>query len=787
MGDNPLYWKIKKAIWLAQAKLAPKTPWLDMDYGPFISASISIGQPDEPIVDVKPGENIAYKGIAIALTPKKDASILFDTEMVRYAGGWLGDNLVLTDTVYDGAFDTHPYVKGAKVFETNVQPGWAHEGSFKDPRTEEFGHLPDEWAKYRGLYVHGDKTVISYTVNGTGVLDLPALVEAEGINAITRTLEIEPTSKELILDVERVAVATTSTLSLKDLKPMTGSAKDTLVTFGGMEPYVAAVSNAPEGASWDLSDKANVRLRIPASSSVQRFTIYLAQIRMAEMEEFAGLIKKAPAAESLTAYTKGGPARYTQTVETSGTLGPEPGPYAVDELTLPVDNPWRSWMRPGDIAFFSDDRAAMTTWSGDVWIVSGLNDSLSKLTWRRYATGLAQPLGLEIVDNVVYVLGRDQITRLNDLNNDGEADYYENFNNDFLLTHHYHEFTFDLDRDREGNFYFAKGARHGLPANTKHHGTILRLDKNGKNLHIVCTGVRVPNGVALGPNGEITTSDQEGHWMPATRLDMCTEGSFHGNMWGGSIPPGRTTYDKPIVWLPKSFDNSGAGQAYVDNNRWGPFQGMLVHSSFGRSEISLVMMEKVEGQIQAGAVRFPLEFATGLMRPEFRPKDGQLYLCGLFGWGTRQRKMGGFYRVRYTGKPVYMPEEFHATKDGVYIGFTTPLDPSSAENTSNYAVSRWNYEWAAHYGSPEFKKNGQKGHDKLTVKAAKLQDDKRTVFLQIEDMSEVMQMQTKYDIKAADGTRMKSEILHSVNVLSAKKGERVLAQYPAGVPTTSIR
>ncbi len=48
-------------------------------------------------------------------------------------------------------------------------------------------------------------------------------------------------------------------------------------------------------------------------------------------------------------------------------------------------------MRPGDIAFFSDDRAAMTTWSGDVWIVSGVNQSLSKLTWKRYATGFAQP------------------------------------------------------------------------------------------------------------------------------------------------------------------------------------------------------------------------------------------------------------------------------------------------------------------------------------------------------------------------------------------------------------
>ena len=34
----------------------------------------------------------------------------------------------------------------------------------------------------------------------------------------------------------------------------------------------------------------------------------------------------------------------------------------------------------------------------------------------------------------IYVLGRDQITRLHDLNGDGEIDFYENFNNDMEVT-----------------------------------------------------------------------------------------------------------------------------------------------------------------------------------------------------------------------------------------------------------------------------------------------------------------------------------------------------------------
>ena len=94
--------------------------------------------------------------------------------------------------------------------------------------------------------------------------------------------------------------------------------------------------------------------------------------------------------------------------------GVDPGqPFAIDKIEWPAENPWDSWIRFGGFDFFSDsNRAALSTWNGDVWIVSGLNASLEELVWQRIATGLNQPLGLKIVEDDIYVLGRDQITRL---------------------------------------------------------------------------------------------------------------------------------------------------------------------------------------------------------------------------------------------------------------------------------------------------------------------------------------------------------------------------------------
>ena len=79
-----------------------------------------------------------------------------------------------------------------KVFTNSASPGWADpSGTFDDPRKAEdgayppLGTLPKTHAHYEGLYVHGDHTVLKFTIGGDVILEMPALEDG----VITRTIQ----------------------------------------------------------------------------------------------------------------------------------------------------------------------------------------------------------------------------------------------------------------------------------------------------------------------------------------------------------------------------------------------------------------------------------------------------------------------------------------------------------------------------------------------------------------------------------------------------------------------
>jgi hypothetical protein len=529
-------------------------------------------------------------------------------------------------------------------------------------------------------------------------------------------------------------------------------------------------------------DGSRLLLKVPAHAETLR--LQLAQVAGDEKVLAAVLptLQQEVAVAPLPG--KPGKALWGEPIVTKGERGSDDGAFAVDTITIPFENRFGSRMRTGAFDFFKDGRAAVSTWNGDVWIVSGIDDTLANLQWRRFATGLFDPLGLRIVDDVVHVHGRDGLTRLHDENGDGEADFYECFNNQVYITAGFHEFAFDLQTDAEGNFYFSKGAPvnpggRGFMKIVPHHGTILRVSRDGSRIETVATGLRAPNGIGVSPTGIVTSGDNEGTFMPRCRLNWITKpGYYAGVKDTAHRSPVPDQPDLPLCWMPMEVDNSSGGQVWVTGSGWPDLAGRLLHMSYGTCSTYLVLDEQVDGVVQGGVVRLPANFSSSCMRGRFSAKDGQLYVIGLQGWQTSAAKEGGFHRVRRTTAPLGLPIALRTCEQGVYLTFAEPLDPTTASDPESFGVQIWNYLYSPNYGSPELSllhperkvEQGKPNRDALKVTASKLSPDGKTVFLAVEGMRVVHQMKITWDLDTKDGRSLRGELHNSIHALAKDPG-----------------
>jgi hypothetical protein len=759
----------------AKAATPPKSQYDDailqaMDHGPFYSGVFN-------------GRDISLKSIAIKLDGG-NAGVAFDTLTLRYADGWTGGFIQINGERTLGCNST-PI--GQLAFSTSPGPGWAKAGTFDAPRPRyEFkrgtdkkrggiplhsgiadGPLPKDWAKWKGLYRHGQQVILNYSVGAAEVLDLAGLEKHNGLALFTRTIHVGKNPEDAIA------------LIAEDIGGEVKVSKN-IATLTSTNGTVAVAVIGSRSAKLS-GNGGRVLLTLPKSSRSQTVQVVIAKLASADTKEFSTALKKLAKTPDLEKLVKPAAPIWPETIALKGTLGVGLDPYLVDTIPVPerTANPWKSWIRCSGFDWFADGRVAVCSLSGDVWLVTGVDAKLDKITWKRFASGLYQPLGLKIVKDQVYVLGRDQITRLKDLNNDGEADYYECFNNDVAISDHYHEFCLNLDTDSKGNFYFTKGGNLGY-ASHPHHGCLLRVLADGSKIEVVATGLRAPNGMSIGPNDEYTSSDNEGNWVPTSRVNIMKPGGFYGHVFTAHRGADPTDYDKPLFWLAYNVDNSSGGQVWVTSDKWGPFKGDMLHQSYGTCSLFKTWNQNVDGQIQGGYVRFPLRFDSGIMRGRFSPFDGQLYTVGLRVWQSNAAKESAFHRVRYTGKPVVMPTQVNVQPNGVEITFTGPLDPETAKDPGSYAVDQWNYKWSKDYGSKLYsvkdptkaieKSLQASSGDPVEVKSVKLSADHKTVFLEYaEPVVPVMQHHIRFNLNDESGKPLKvNELYQTINKVPAK-------------------
>ncbi len=654
-----------------------------------------------------PKENLTPRGIIVKLG--KGHFACFDTDLLRIALVWKeneeGEYLTmrgmapgsyrLPNRKASAGQESLPRPIGTPLLATGIYPGvWVGEGrpDFLDPRERSvdreelgLGPLPTELGRFLGLRYHRDNEVaLEYEIGGVSVIDRISLDEKSG--AIIRRIDLPKTDKTIQL----IQPGPNGKVDVWKIQPGEKQVAGALLLEGKEDPVFDLVHD------WQKTPP----LRWP--------------------EKIVTKLKPSARDWSGEAFVR-------------------------DEVELPLENPWKRNVRLSGLDFFPDGKAAVCTFDGDVWIVEGLTGGLENVTWKRFASGLHEPIALEISGDELYVFDRNGIQRLQDTDDNGEADFIENFCNLVAQTAETREFANDLVEKPGGGFYIAKGGQVSSTRG-KYNGTVVEISPDGKSYQVIATGFRMPY-IGVDPKtGLLTASDQQGHWKPATPVHVVEKGEYYGFQPSGfkekAIHP--QVIDEPEIWVPHFANQSGASQLWLRDAKMGPLNDSLIHVGYNRPEIFRVYLDE-RGSARQGAIASIMDdFPSGILKARVHPVDGTAWFTGFKIWGTAADQISGLYRVRSTSEPCWVPESLHSFTEGVVLRFSQPVDKAIATNLANYTVDRWNYWRSSNYGSGNFKLDGKPGQETLPVASVTLSKDKRSVLLGIPDMKICHSLRVSY-------------------------------------------
>ncbi len=422
--------------------------------------------------------------------------------------------------------------------------------------------------------------------------------------------------------------------------------------------------------------------------------------------------------------------------------------YLREEIPLPPGEV----MEIGSIALMPDQKVAVTTRRGDLWICSGAySDDLSKVTWQKFAQGLHEPFGMFWKAGWLYLTQRPEITRLKDSTGSGIANTFETINSEWGIMGDYHEYAFGSEADKNGDIWVVLCLTGSFSADSNWRGWCLRITPDGKMIP-TCSGIRSPGGIGFNAEGDAFYTDNQGVWNGSSSLKWLKPGSFQGNPAGNkfaklaNLPAQPEVSDKSRIlternkfpnFIPPAviFPHGKVGQSPTglicdqSNGKFGPWAKQLYVAEQTHSQVQRVSLEKVNGIYQGAVFHFLEGFEAGLIPIRLDQNAGILFTGGSNrGWASRGSKPFTFERVKWTGKTPFEIRTMTATPNGFTLNFTEPVDPTTAADPTSYAMDAFTYIFQSEYGSPEV--------DQATPKitAATVSPDKKSVRLKIDGL-----------------------------------------------------
>ena len=399
-------------------------------------------------------------------------------------------------------------------------------------------------------------------------------------------------------------------------------------------------------------------------------------------------------------------------------------------VTLPI--PETVSLEVGGMTSLPDGRLAVSTRRGEVWLVGNpYMEGSRQPTYKRFATGLHEPLGLLYrttgpFKGELFATQRGEVTRLIDTDDDDIADEYRSFYK-WPLSGNYHQYSYGPVSLPDGDMVITLNLDwigHGA-SQSKWRGWMLKLNDKGE-MTPWATGLRSPAGFGVLRDGSIFYGENQGDWVGSGRVTHLARGDFAGNpaglRWSGEpdsplalrpddVPStGKPMYEVaktvkglklPAVWFPHTLMGISTADIREDTTAgaFGPFAGQLFVGDQGHSKVMRMSLEKVAGEWQGACFPFREGFQSGILRLLWG-QDGSLF-AGMTsrGWSATGKAPFGIQRLVWTGKIPFEMKTIRSKSDGFEVEFTLPADRKTAEDPASYSLNSFTYKYHSTYGS----------------------------------------------------------------------------------------
>ncbi|MFI9643242.1 family 16 glycoside hydrolase [Micromonospora sp. NPDC051925] len=430
------------------------------------------------------------------------------------------------------------------------------------------------------------------------------------------------------------------------------------------------------------------------------------------------------------------------------------------------------------MAFLPDGDLVLSTWggtdntTGEIYVAEGVTGQTGpgQVTYRRFADGLREPQGVAVVDGTVYVSQKHELTALRDTDGDGVADDRRTVAT-WPWGGNFHEFAFGL-LYRDGFFYLNLsvainlGGATTVPQPASDRGTSIKVNARTGKITYVAGGLRTPNGIGWGPRGEVLVTDNQGGWLPASKLVQIQQGAFYNHYTTPDGPYDDKAVTRPIVWFPQNeIGNSPSTPVLLQQ---GPYAGQLVVGDVTYGGLQRVFLDEVEGQYQGAVFRHTQGLEAGVNEVTLGP-DGALYVGGLGAggnWGQEGKLSYGLQKLTPNGTSTFEVKQMRATANGFDLEYTEKLSPETAQRLAEaYQVTQWRYGATSQYGGPKL------DLETLRVSKAVLAANGRTVRLSIPGLKEnrVVHVRSPRPFSSADGEELwNTEAWYTLNEIPGR-------------------